>query len=66
MHSIGLLPKLLFELSDPKVNFQKVKVISSVISSLLKAHFTPLDMSRYSLGIYPVCMCTSAPVILYI
>ncbi|XP_069395233.1 WD repeat- and FYVE domain-containing protein 4 isoform X2 [Paralichthys olivaceus] len=49
MHSIGLLPKLLFELSDPNVNFRKVAVISSVISSLLKAHFTPLDMSRLGL-----------------
>ncbi|XP_047198145.1 WD repeat- and FYVE domain-containing protein 4 isoform X2 [Hippoglossus stenolepis] len=49
MHSIGLLPRLLFELSDSKVNFRKVKVISSVISSLLKAHFTTLDMTRLGL-----------------
>ncbi|XP_039994634.1 WD repeat- and FYVE domain-containing protein 4 isoform X3 [Xiphias gladius] len=49
MHTIGLLPKLLFELSDPAVTFRKVKIISCVITSLLKAHFTPLDMSRLGL-----------------
>uniref|UniRef100_A0AAQ5XV51 WDFY family member 4 n=1 Tax=Amphiprion ocellaris TaxID=80972 RepID=A0AAQ5XV51_AMPOC len=30
MHSVGLLPKLLFELSDPTVTVQKVKIISWV------------------------------------
>uniref|UniRef100_A0A4W6C754 WDFY family member 4 n=1 Tax=Lates calcarifer TaxID=8187 RepID=A0A4W6C754_LATCA len=49
MHSIGLLPRLLFELSDTAVTFQKVKIISCVITSLLKAHFTPQDMSRLGL-----------------
>ncbi|XP_059215445.1 WD repeat- and FYVE domain-containing protein 4 [Centropristis striata] len=49
MHRIGLLPKLLFELSDPAVTVQKVKIISCVITSLLKAHFTPLDISRLGL-----------------
>lgn len=52
MHSMGLLPQLLFELSDPAVTAQKVKIISCVITSLLKAHFSPLDMNRYSLGIH--------------
>ncbi|XP_071336839.1 WD repeat- and FYVE domain-containing protein 4 isoform X2 [Trachinotus anak] len=49
MHTVGLLPKLLFQLSDPAVTLQKVKIISRVISSLLKAHFTPQDMSRLGL-----------------
>ncbi|KAF3708270.1 WD repeat- and FYVE domain-containing protein 4 [Channa argus] len=49
MHTMGLLPKLLFELSDPAVNIHKVKIISCVITSLLKAHFTPLDMNRLGL-----------------
>lgn len=48
MHSTGMLPNLLFELCDPAVTVQKVKIISSVITSLLKAHLTPLDTSRYS------------------
>ncbi|CAK6951548.1 WD repeat- and FYVE domain-containing protein 4 [Scomber scombrus] len=49
MHSVGLLPKLLFELSDPAVTFRKAKIISCVITSLLKAHFTPSDISRLGL-----------------
>ncbi|KAA8583834.1 hypothetical protein FQN60_015042 [Etheostoma spectabile] len=49
MHSMGLLPKLLFELSNPAVTVQKVKIISCVITSLLKAHFTPLDIRRLGL-----------------
>ncbi|XP_035461782.2 WD repeat- and FYVE domain-containing protein 4 isoform X3 [Scophthalmus maximus] len=49
MHTIGLLPKLLFQLSDSTVTFKKVKIISCVITSLLKAHFTPLDMCRLGL-----------------
>lgn len=52
MHNMGLLQKLLFELADPAVTFQKVKIISCVITRLLKAHFSPLDISRYSLKIY--------------
>lgn len=48
MHSMDLLPKLLFKLSDPAVTVKKVKIISCVITSLLKAHFTPLDISRYN------------------
>ncbi|XP_078016803.1 WD repeat- and FYVE domain-containing protein 4 isoform X2 [Epinephelus lanceolatus] len=49
MHSMGLLPKLLFELSDPAVTVQKVKIIACVITLLLKAQFTPLDISRLGL-----------------
>ncbi|XP_070771661.1 WD repeat- and FYVE domain-containing protein 4 [Enoplosus armatus] len=49
MHSMGLLPKLLFKLSDPAVTVQKVKIISCVITSLLNAHFTPLDIRRLGL-----------------
>uniref|UniRef100_A0AAQ4PJK2 WDFY family member 4 n=1 Tax=Gasterosteus aculeatus aculeatus TaxID=481459 RepID=A0AAQ4PJK2_GASAC len=49
MHSTGMLPNLLFELCDPAVTVQKVKIISSVITSLLKAHLTPLDTSRLGL-----------------
>ncbi|XP_031730721.1 WD repeat- and FYVE domain-containing protein 4 isoform X5 [Anarrhichthys ocellatus] len=49
MHSVGLLPKLLFELCDPAVTVEKVKIISCVITSLLKAHLTPLDTSRLGL-----------------
>ncbi|XP_041803075.1 WD repeat- and FYVE domain-containing protein 4 isoform X2 [Chelmon rostratus] len=49
MDSVGLLPKLLFKLSDPDVTVQKVKIISGVITSLLKAHFNPLDISRLGL-----------------
>lgn len=52
MHSMGLLPKLLFELCDSAVTVQKVKIICCVITSLLKAHLTPLDTSRYSLGMH--------------
>lgn len=55
MHRVDLLPKLLFELSDPAVTVQKVKIISSVITSLLKAHFTRIDLNRYNLGIR--CFC---------
>lgn len=53
MHSVGLLPKLLFKLSDPGVTVQKVKIISGIITSLLKVHFTPEDISRYNLGMNP-------------
>ncbi|XP_037638382.1 WD repeat- and FYVE domain-containing protein 4 isoform X1 [Sebastes umbrosus] len=49
MHSMGLLPKLLFELSDAAVTVQKVKIISCVITSLLNAPFNPLDISRLGL-----------------
>lgn len=49
MHSMGLQSKLLFELSDPSVSIGKVKIISGVITCLLKAHFTLLDINRYSL-----------------
>lgn len=48
---MGLLPKLLFKLSDPGMTVQKVKIISGIITSLLKAHAGPQDISRYSLGI---------------
>lgn len=46
LHSMGLLPKLLFKLSDPSMTVQKVQLISDVIASLLDAHFTPQDISR--------------------
>ncbi|XP_061692384.1 WD repeat- and FYVE domain-containing protein 4 isoform X2 [Syngnathoides biaculeatus] len=49
MHRMGVLPNLLFELCDPSVTYQKVKVVTSVITCLLKAHFTPLDISRLGL-----------------
>ncbi|KAK2824252.1 hypothetical protein Q5P01_021427 [Channa striata] len=49
MHSMGLLLKLLFELSDPSVNIPKVQIMSCLIASLLEAHLTPLDMSRLGL-----------------
>ncbi|XP_041866182.1 WD repeat- and FYVE domain-containing protein 4 isoform X2 [Melanotaenia boesemani] len=49
IHSVGLLPKLLLELSDPAVTFQKAKIISCVITSLLKSHLTSLDISRLGL-----------------
>lgn len=50
MHRMGLLPKLLFKLSDLAVTIEKVKIISGVITSLLKTDFTSQDISRYSLG----------------
>ncbi|XP_017268395.1 WD repeat- and FYVE domain-containing protein 4 isoform X2 [Kryptolebias marmoratus] len=49
MHSVGLLPKLLFELSEPAVTIQKVNIISCVITSLLKAYLNPVDISRLGL-----------------
>ncbi|XP_069573980.1 WD repeat- and FYVE domain-containing protein 4 [Brachyistius frenatus] len=49
MHTMGLLSKLLFEFCDPAVTVVKVKRISCVITSLLKAHFSPLDISRLGL-----------------
>lgn len=49
---MGLLPKLIFKLSDPGMTVQKVKIISGVITSLLKAHYSPKDISRYGLGIH--------------
>lgn len=58
MHSMGLLPKLLFKLSDPTITVQKVKIISGFITSLLKADFSPLDISRYSLEIHQLQLCS--------
>ncbi|XP_030011898.1 WD repeat- and FYVE domain-containing protein 4 [Sphaeramia orbicularis] len=49
MHGMGLLPKMLFELSDPAVTFEKVEIISRVITLLLKSDFSPLDISRLGL-----------------
>ncbi|KAM4730214.1 WD repeat- and FYVE domain-containing protein 4 isoform 2-T2 [Anableps anableps] len=49
MHSVGLLPKLLFELCDPAVTVQRVHIISGIITSLLKAHLTSSDISRLGL-----------------
>ncbi|XP_068183056.1 WD repeat- and FYVE domain-containing protein 4 isoform X2 [Antennarius striatus] len=48
LHTV-LLPKLLFKLSDLPITFKKVKAISDVITSLLKAHFTPQNISRLGL-----------------
>ncbi|KAM4599617.1 WD repeat- and FYVE domain-containing protein 4 [Fundulus diaphanus] len=49
MHSVGLLPKLLFDLCDPAVTVQRVHIISGIITSLLKAHLTSSDISRLGL-----------------
>ncbi|XP_047459291.1 WD repeat- and FYVE domain-containing protein 4 isoform X2 [Mugil cephalus] len=49
MHRMGLLPKLLFEFSDLTVTFEKVKIISCIVTSLLKAYFSPVDISRLGL-----------------
>ncbi|XP_061545443.1 WD repeat- and FYVE domain-containing protein 4 isoform X3 [Phycodurus eques] len=49
MCRMGVLPYLLFELCDPSVTYQKVKVVSCVITCLLNAHITPLDISRLGL-----------------
>lgn len=46
LHSMGLLPKLLFNLCDPSMTVQKVQLICGVIASLLNGHFTPQDISR--------------------
>lgn len=48
LHSGDVLSKLLFKLSDPAVTAQKANIISCVITSLLKAHCTPLDINRYT------------------
>ncbi|XP_054655209.1 WD repeat- and FYVE domain-containing protein 4 isoform X2 [Dunckerocampus dactyliophorus] len=49
MHRMGLLQSLLFELCDPSVTCQRVKLITCVITRLLKSHFTALDISRLGL-----------------
>ncbi|XP_034537065.1 WD repeat- and FYVE domain-containing protein 4 isoform X2 [Notolabrus celidotus] len=49
LHSGGVFSKLLLKLSDPAVTVQKVKIISCVIASLLKAPCTPLDVKRLGL-----------------
>ncbi|XP_011601683.2 WD repeat- and FYVE domain-containing protein 4 isoform X2 [Takifugu rubripes] len=49
LHTIGLLPKLIFRLSDPGITVQTVKIISEVITFLLKALITPRDISRLGL-----------------
>ncbi|KAM4607468.1 WD repeat- and FYVE domain-containing protein 4 [Polymixia lowei] len=49
MHSVGLLPMLLFQLSDPLVSSQKVQVIACIITELLKGHFTTVDVCRLGL-----------------
>ncbi|XP_061140965.1 WD repeat- and FYVE domain-containing protein 4 isoform X1 [Syngnathus typhle] len=49
MHKMGVVPYLLFELCHPSVTCQKVKLVACVITCLLKAHFTPLDISRIGL-----------------
>ncbi|XP_028324426.1 WD repeat- and FYVE domain-containing protein 4 isoform X3 [Gouania willdenowi] len=49
MRSLDLMPKLLFELCDPAVTVQKVNMICCVITSLLHAHFSLLDVCRIGL-----------------
>ncbi|KAM3606165.1 uncharacterized protein V6R79_011883 [Siganus canaliculatus] len=49
LHSMGLLPKLLLKLSDPSLNIQNAKIMTDVITSILTAHFTPMDVSRVGL-----------------
>lgn len=46
LHSVGLLPKLLFKLCDPSMTVQKVQLVCGVIASLLNGHFAPQDISR--------------------
>lgn len=46
LHSMGLLPKLLFNLCEPSMTVQKVQLVCGVIASLLDSHFTPQDISR--------------------
>lgn len=52
IHNSGVLPKMLFVLSDPSVTPRRVEVISCVITLLLKALFNPLDIHRLSMKIY--------------
>uniref|UniRef100_A0A3B5LV97 Alfy-like armadillo-like repeat domain-containing protein n=1 Tax=Xiphophorus couchianus TaxID=32473 RepID=A0A3B5LV97_9TELE len=47
MHSVGLLPKLLFDFCDPAVTLQRVHIISDIITLLLKAHMTSSDISSH-------------------
>uniref|UniRef100_A0A3B3Y9L5 Alfy-like armadillo-like repeat domain-containing protein n=1 Tax=Poecilia mexicana TaxID=48701 RepID=A0A3B3Y9L5_9TELE len=49
LHSMDLLPKLLFEFCDPAVTLQRVHIISDIITLLLKAHMTSSDISRLGL-----------------
>lgn len=49
IHNSGVLPKMLFVLSDPSVTPRRVEVISCVITLLLKALFNPLDIHRLGL-----------------
>lgn len=49
MHNIGILPKMLFELSNPSMTHQRVEVISTVITLLLIEFFNPLDINRLGL-----------------
>lgn len=52
LHTIGLFPKLIFRLSDPGITVETVKIISEVITFLLKALITARDISRYVLRIH--------------
>ncbi|XP_076019917.1 WD repeat- and FYVE domain-containing protein 4 isoform X2 [Genypterus blacodes] len=49
LHTVDLLPKLLLQLSDPAVTFQKVAIMCCIITELLKGPFTALDISRLKL-----------------
>ncbi|XP_024660429.2 WD repeat- and FYVE domain-containing protein 4 isoform X1 [Maylandia zebra] len=62
IHSVDMLPKLLFELCDPAVTIQKVVIISRVITSLLKVYLTATDISRLGLFlVYTLPPSSNAP-----
>ncbi|KAM6956344.1 WD repeat- and FYVE domain-containing protein 4 [Aplochiton taeniatus] len=60
LHSLGLLPKLLFLLADPTVSRSKVKVITCLIKHLLRGHFTAMDVRRVGLFLVYTLPPTSA------
>ena len=47
MRGEGLLQKLLFQLCDPTVTVRKVKLVTCIITRLLREHFATGDISRY-------------------
>ncbi|XP_066534651.1 WD repeat- and FYVE domain-containing protein 4 [Hoplias malabaricus] len=49
MHSLDLMTKLLFLLQDPAVTYAKVTVICTIITYLLKGHFSTEDIRRLGL-----------------
>ncbi|KAK7930816.1 hypothetical protein WMY93_007211 [Mugilogobius chulae] len=52
VNKIGILPKMLFVLTNPSMTPRRVEMISSVITLLLREFFNPLDISR--LGVFLV------------